>query len=168
MKLAFDKQKLMLAHMNVRSEVHGDQRQGATDLKFHVMLQNDCLAMFHPYLKTALYTKEAPKTGPGEDLADKASDAPHLRMPDIEWPMKWKGAMIAAKFKVKKVGDKDMVSAADVKINGAHITAKDGGIIDLTFRAQFYPNEEQFGKLATMVQQEVELTIVPGEEVAAE
>lgn len=160
MKLEFDKQKMMLAHVNVRSEIHGEERQGAADLKFHVILQNDCLAMFHPYLKTALYMKG----GKGNDLADAGSDAPNLRMDGIEWPMKWKGEMKGAKLVVRMVGLRENLTWSDAKINGARITAKDSGIVDLIFRAQVYPNEEQAGKLFAMMQKEVSVSIEPGTE----
>ena len=166
MQLEFEKQKMTLAHMNIRSEVHGEDRREATDLKLHVLLQNDCLAMFHPYLKNALYHLDATHAK-SDDLADKGMDSPHVRMPEIDWPMRWKGEMKGAKFVIRQVGVRENVSFADAKINGARITAKDGGIIDLTFRVQLYPDEAQFGRLATMVQKEVSVTIEPGEEEAA-
>lgn len=164
LKLAFDKQAMNLAHVNLRSEVHGQDRTGAIDLKFHMVGQAKLLDMVDPSWAAFLFFKDKKKA---TDLVDDQAEAPHARN-NIKFPMTCIRGMVGAKLKVRLPGQKEQVSFREVKVNKIEVTPKDGGIIDLKFRCQVYPNEEQLGKIGLMLQQEVQVTLTAGKEEVAD
>lgn len=166
LKIEFKEQKMLLANVNVRAEVHGEGREPAGDLKFECDVENGFLAKFDPALKALLYYFES---GRERDLADQgksggADYAPDLRMPHLEVPIKWDEEMIGAKCRIRVPGAKSDVGLDPVKVNNWTIEPREGGTCSISFRVQGHPDEKTFGKLATLVQQEVEVTL----EAAAE
>lgn len=169
MKISFVDLKCMLANINARSELHGEERAPAGDLKFEASLPNDVLSQLHPSLKSALYHFDETR---GADLADQGSQRqpgflPHLRFTSLGGPLKWDGEMASAEVLIKVPGSRTEIALKEVKVNNLQVTPKDGGTVDLSFRVQAHPDEKQFGKLSTLVQAEVEVTVTPEPEEEA-
>ena len=54
-----------------------------------------------------------------------------------------------------------------VKVNDFKFTPLDGGTVEFHMRVQYHPEERQAGKLAMLVQQEVEVSLEQVEEETA-
>lgn len=160
LKIEFKDRKMLLANVNVRSEVHGEDREPAGDLKFECDVENAMLDSFHPDLKGLLYYFDASRE---RDLADQGKTGvgfvPDLRLPHLEVPLKWDEEMLGAKCRVRVPGAKSDVGLDPVRVNNWTIEPREGGTCSITFRVQGHPDEKTFGKLATLVQQEVEVTL---------
>jgi hypothetical protein len=50
-----NRETVELSHINVRTELHGDQEVTAYDLKFYISLHNSKLEEFSPGLRASLY-----------------------------------------------------------------------------------------------------------------
>ena len=165
MDLSFSHQKMLLANVNVRSEVHGEEREPAADLKFECDVSNDVLSELHPALKALLYHFDASRDA---DLADRGKKAesgflPHLRFQALGAPLKWEGEMAGALVSVGVAGTKRSIELSPVKVNGVAFEPLDGGVVRLSFRVQCHPSERDFGALATLAQAEVEVTLAGGD-----
>ncbi len=166
LKIEFQAVKMLLANVNVRAEVHGEDREPAGDLKFECDVDNGMLAKFDPALKGLLYYFDEARERDlvGQAQAKVPGFAPDLRMPKLELPIKWDEEMLGAKCRIRVLGAKSDVGLDPVKVNNWTISPREGGTCSITFRVQCHPDEKTFGKLATLVQQEVEVTL----EAAAE
>lgn len=161
MELLFKAQKAFLSNVNPRSEFHGDERQGAGDLNFKTTVSNDRLADFDPRLKAFLYRLDSGRVA---DLADQAKMdepgfLPHLAMPDLAVPLKWKGIMESALVTIKPATG-DPIVLVDAKLAKFELTPKEPGIVEITFQVQAHPSKEHWAPLCDgIAQTEVELTV---------
>ena len=165
MRIALANAKALLANVNARSELHGEERQAAGDLKLHIEgPAKELLDQIHPTLRTALFFHDSAQPG---DLVDKANEdnpdyLPHLRFPNLVVPLKWNEEMTGGKVTIHYgIDAKSDIVLADVKVNGLAITPKAGGSVEIELRVQAHPAEEQFGKLCSMIQSQVQVTIEP-------
>lgn len=165
LKLLFKNQRMLLAHINARSEKHGEEREPAADIKLQASMPNDVLDIFHPKLKAALYHFDESRS----DLADKGKQGeagylPHLTFDNLA-PLKLSDEMLGAKCTIRV--SRSPVVFENVKINAIQLDPQDGGTVDITIRVQGHPDEEQFGKLYGHQQKEVSVTIEEGEAPAS-
>ena len=163
MKLTFTNQKMLLASVNARAEVHGEEREPAGDIQLEADLPNDVLNVFHPGLKGLLYHFDR---GRERDLADQgraheAGFAPDLRLPNLGHPLKWEEEIPEAMVTVRVAGTKTEVVLTPVKVNKFQFSPLDGGTVSFSMRVQYHPSEKEAGKLAMLVQQEVDVTLEP-------
>lgn len=152
---------MLLAHVTVRSEVHGEEREPAGDIRLESDLPNDFLNVFSPDLKRLLYCFDK---GRERDLADqgKAHEpgfAPDLRLPKLVSPLKWDEEIAGARVTVRVAGTKQEVVLQPAKVNEFRFSPLDGGTVSFSMRVQYHPGEREAGKLAVLVQQEVEVTL---------
>jgi hypothetical protein len=165
MRLELKAQAAFFMHFNGRSELHGEERQPAGDIKFRVTTTNNVLDQLHKTLKHALFFHDV--NDPGRDLADKAMEdnpdhLPHKRFPELEGPVKWAGEMVGGKLTVHYgLGGKSDIVLPDIKLNKVAIHPKDGGTVEVEFRVQAHPDEKQAGKLYALIQKEVTITVEP-------
>jgi hypothetical protein len=169
MKLEFKDQKMLLANVNARSEVHGDEREPAGDLKFEAFLPNDVLVEFDPALRSLLYCFNDAQQ---RDLVEEGRKGdpnylPDLRMPKLMGPFRWDEEMLGATVSLQVRGEKSRVELADAKVNNFQLEVQGGGTVLLSFRVQAHPDERKFGKLCTLIQNEVQVTLTPAEEPPA-
>lgn len=167
MKLAFAAQRMLLAHLNPRSELHGEERTPAGDLKLEAALPNDVLNALHARLKASLYQLDK---GREQDLADQGRAhepgfLPHLIFPSLGAPLKWEEEMIGVKVTIGH--GISAVVLEDCKVNGVQFSPKDGGTVEFSMRVQAHPDAKAFGMFSTLVQQEVDVTLEPGAEPGA-
>lgn len=170
MDLKFTNQRMLLASVNARAEVHGEEREPAGDVGLDAQLPNDVLNVFHPALKGLLYQFDK---GRERDLADQgraheAGFAPDLRLPRLGLPLKWADEIANAKVTIRVPGEAKAVVLQPVKVNDFKLTPLDGGTVELHMRVQYHPTEKEAGKLAVLVQQEVEVSLEQLEEGPAE
>lgn len=166
MRITVVEMKALLAHVNARSELHGEEREAAGDLKFSATVPNTFLDQLHPTLRSALFFNDssAPK-----DLADQGMEEgqhwPHLRFPNIESPYKWKDEMSGGVLTIHHgIGGRGSdIVIEDVKVNEVKITPLAGAMVDLEFRVQTHPEEKIRGKLWDLIQAEVVISIKPPE-----
>lgn len=170
MELTFTGQRMLLASVTARSEVHGEDREPASDVGLKADVPNDVLAVFHPDLKAAMYRFDESRP---QDLVDQGKSRepgylPHLKFPMLRTPLNWDGEIVNAKVKIRRLGEpeKNDVILTPAKVNKFAFELHDGGTVGLSFRVQYKPDEAQAGKLAMLVQQDVEvsLEILPEEE----
>lgn len=159
MKIAFTDQRAFLANFNGRSELNGDERAPAADLKITLDLPNDILDALQPGLKGRLYHFDAERP---LDLADQGKQGdegylPHLTLPDLESPLKWKSEMTGCRVVIAN-GQRQIV-LQDCKVNAVQFEPRDGGTVHLQIRVQCHPDEGAGGTLFTWIQQEIQLTL---------
>lgn len=144
-----------LTSVNPRAEIHGDKKVPAADLKFEYAADNGDLAHFAPELRTALYKA-------AEDQADmidpgRLSVLKFPKMSGFKWDMAGKGYSLTVHYGIG--GPSDIVLPAD--IDGFRLHPQNGGTVQVSFRAVVHPEEDQMGKLCSLVQQGVEITLTP-------
>ena len=166
MDLAFTNQKMLLASVNARAEVNGEEREPAGDVGLDAHLPNDVLNVFHPALKGLLYHFDKGRERDLDDQgrAHEAGFAPDIRLPKLGLPLKWDDEITNAKVTIRVPGETKEVVLNPVKVNGFKLTPLDGGTVEFHMRVQYHPDEKQAGKLAILVQQEVEVSLEQSEE----
>lgn len=160
MQLELTKVKALLVNVNPRAELHGEEPKPAGDLQIHLDTSNDNLAMFHPALKSLLYHWDEQMGGDLVDVAQKDKDkhyAPHVRIPKMA-PIKYDDEVIGAKV-IVHYGVKSEIALDLCKVGPFKIEPKQGGTVSLSFRIQAHPDEKQFGKLCSMVGNDIEITV---------
>lgn len=158
MKIELDGQKMLLAHFNIRAEVHGDEREPAADLKLEADVGAEFLDKLSPALRPMLFCKDPEAAA---DLADQGAEAPNLRFPQLVAPLRWEDEMLGALVSIKVGNRKIDLGAASV--NKLTFSPREGGTVSLELRVQCKPDEEQAGRLYSVLQTEVRVTIKEGE-----
>lgn len=161
MKLTFTNQVMLLASVTARAEVHGDEREPASDLGLRAELPNDALNVFDKSLKSCLYhfDSERPKDLADQGKSNEPGFLPHLRFPMLGAPLHWDDEIANAVVRIKRRGETKELVLTPAKVNKFAIEPLDGGTVRLSIRVQYKPDEKQAGRLAMLVQQEVEVTL---------
>lgn len=157
MNFEIERQQVLLANFNARSEVHGEDREPAADLKFEMTAPNDILAEFDPDLKSSLFRRPN-ADGDQQELIDQPGYLPKLRFPkmgEFSWSEKLADMVLTIHL------NRTELSMGDCKVDGFRFEPSDGGQVVLTFRVQCKPDERQAGKLYTLTQQKIEITLRP-------
>jgi hypothetical protein len=157
-----EKQTCRLVNFNTRPERHGEDPVPAADLKIEYSMPNDELCQFHPALKALLYHFD--KKGE-QDLIDQAREgdkdyAPHLRVPEIESPIKLKTELVGAMVSID-YGLKSVIDLHGCNVNDFKIDPQPGGTVLVSFRIQAHPDGSQAGKIYDLMGCEISLTIEP-------
>lgn len=161
---SLDQQKCKLAHLNVRSEIHGEEIKTAIDLKIEMKVSNDILSEFDPALKSALYQKPDAASSQQGELIKDPGHLPSLKFPKLA-PIKWgyEGAGYAATVHYG-VSGKDDILLIDTEIDGFRFDCQDGGTVAVIFRVVAHPDAVSIGRLSEMIQTEISLTLEPPSE----
>ncbi len=162
---SLEKQKATFTSWNARTELHGEERVPAADIKIDVATSNDILTEFDPALKSALYREPHPGE---EDLIDRADERPQqtrLRFPNMKNPIKWDTKLVGATVTIHRgLGDsKSNIVLAECTVDGFVFDPQDGGTVITSIRIQCKPNEKQAGQLYELNGNEIEISIVPPE-----
>lgn len=148
------KERCLLSNLNVRTEMHGDEREPACDLNFEFTSANNLLAKLHPELRDSFYMANATR-----DMLD-ADSKPHLRYPMLG-PVTWDLEIPRTLLRIHDSED----DAHDVilgggKTNKFKLTMKEGGTIHWHFRCQFSkPDEDSIAKLMRVLNQTVPISL---------
>jgi hypothetical protein len=149
-----------LQDVNPRSELHGDEHKLAADLKFELKMPNDCLAFFDESLKSSLYRKDGAVQG---ELIDDPHHLTSLKFPKLgtlHWDHDFAGYVTT--FHIGAT-EKDNIVLGDCQLDKWKLDPQDGGTVGITFRCIAHPGEEELGRLCSMIQQNVTITLDPPE-----
>lgn len=153
-----------LAAVNVRSELHGKEHVPAVDLKIIVNAGNSILDQLDPNLLGALYYCAAPAEQDQETLdgVDPITHLPNLRFPKLGDSLNWQFTGAGYEFTLDfGLGGDSNLTIGGCNVNNIKLSAKEGGTVELSFRVQASDVDEHvLGKLAMLVQQEVEIYLV--------
>ena len=146
-----------LTSANARAEMHGQDTVPACDLSFNVDLHASALAQFDPDLPSALFKPDADKP----QLVDGNLSA--VRFPKLgtfKYDRKGSGYRIAIEYGIDEAS---WIKLGDVSIDGFRWDCVNGGVVDLSFRAIVHPDEDQMGKLCSMVGKKLTISLTPPE-----
>lgn len=144
-----------LAHMNLRTEKHGDDDVRAVDLKFERVGANTLLDELVPGLCAALYQR--PQAGNQTDAFN--GELTSLAFPQIEMPLRISGEWPGYKASIAAGLDPDDALVLTSELKKQRVEAVQGGSAKHEFTLSTYPNNEEIGRLASALGHEVELTL---------
>jgi hypothetical protein len=156
-----------LHNVNIRSEQHGKDVVPAVDLKLSIDAANGMLDQFDDQLRGMLYHRAAPApdgTQPGLDGVDEISDVPNLRAPLLQGPFKWGKDFTGYTLTIDYgTGGKSNIELAQCLVNQIAFEPKEGGTVSISWRLQCAKglDEKVLGKLATLVQHDVQIMLEP-------
>lgn len=147
------RERCLLVNLNIRTEMHGEQRESAIDIAFEFDSANNLLAKLHADLRATFYR--------AADTQDLIGDhMPHLRMP-LLGPISWDLEIPRTQLRVHDIDDEqhDVVLGGG-RTNKFKLTLKEGGTVNWKFRVQFSkPDEEQVARLMRVLNQKVPVTL---------
>ena len=151
-----------VANFNPRAEKHGDENVLAADIKLELTCHSSALDAFNPNLRQLLYrepaTGEQPSLPFGGDSADRCTA---LRVPQLA-PLAWNEYFPGYRLQiVKGMGLQDPIDLVEVELSGFKFEALDGGSVLITCRATCHPDADQSGQLCELIQEDVEITLMP-------
>lgn len=148
------KERCMLGNMNIRTEIHGDKKESAVDLKFSFSSANNLLLKLHPDLRAALY-----RANETRDLVNP-DHMPHLKFPFMG-PLSWDLEIPRTRLRVHDAEDASHdVLLGNGKTNKFKLTLKEGGTVEWEFRCQFSkPDEDSIAKLMRVLNQVVPISL---------
>ncbi len=153
--------KLKLVHVNPRPELHGADTVLAVDIKLEQTTSNDVLSEFHPSLKSALYQKADDAQG---ELLDDPGHLTALKFPNMS-PFglsdSYQGYSLTVHY---GIGGESDIQMAECEVDHFKFAPKEGGSVTVTMRIIAHPKADDLGKLCSMLQQEIEVTLLPPEE----
>ena len=146
-----------------------DQNPGAA-LTFSMELSNDALSYFDGSLKSFLYTKSAASSGApaqrGLEGVEQISDMPNLTKTGIKiGKFHWNEELTGYELVIDHgMGGKSNLDIADAVVLNFRIEPKEGGTMVLGFLLESLDVPEKvFGKLATLKNREVQITLTAPE-----
>lgn len=161
MQFTLQRQACRLAHMNIRSEKHGDETRTAVDLELSLMTSNEALAMFAPSLRAALYKRAADNSA--ADLADQMNDPDALTA--LAFPalgtLRWDGEIVGADVRLHFGIAKNDVRFETAKVNKFRLSPANGGSVGIDFRVQSVASPDDVKRLSTMLEGEITVDLEP-------
>jgi len=148
-------QSVKLSSVNPRAELHGEKKVPTCDLKFEYAADNGELAHFASDLRSALYKRPEDQ----EDLIDpdRLSVMKYPKMGAFRWDLTGKGYRLEIPYGIG--GPSDIVLTVDV--DGFKLLPQNGGTVMVMFCAVAHPEEGEMGKICAMVQQQIEISLIP-------
>jgi hypothetical protein len=144
-----------------------DQNPGAA-LTFSLELSNNALSYFDGSLKSFLYTKSAASSAGQQGLegVEEVSDMPNLTKAGIKiGKFPWSEDLYGYELVIDHgMGGKSNLELTDCIVSNFKVEPKEGGTIVLGFSLES-PDvpEKTFGKLATLKNREVQITLTAPE-----
>lgn len=158
MKFIIKAQEVKLHHLNVRTEMHGDEEKTALDLKLVWETGNDVLLQFHPHLRSALYAAPAADQQPVEGV-DPGS--PVLVFESMA-PLHWKGEAPCEVALHHALGDAQDIHLGDCVADGFMLAPMQGGSVKVTFRVRCVCTDEPtLGRLPNLLHRVIPLSLFP-------
>lgn len=148
------KERCLLSNLNIRTEMHGDERATACDLNFSFSSANNLLSKLHPDLRKTFYRADDTR-----DLVNP-DHMPHLRFP-LLGPQAYELEIPRTRLRVHDAEDAthDVVLGGG-KTNKFKLILKQGGTVEWSFRCQFSkPDEDAIAKLMRVLNQVVPISL---------
>lgn len=158
---SLDTKLVKISSLNLRKERHGEELVSACDIGVSADLPNSELAHFHPLLKDSFYMRD---DNAQADLVDGDAHKPVLKFPGfpaIKWPVDMEGYQFIAHT---GIGGPSEIRLMDVKIKKMVFLFKDGGTFHIQFSVQAHPSADESGRLADLIQEEVQISLIPPDE----
>jgi hypothetical protein len=147
MQFELTKAKCRLSHFNARSEMNGEDRLPAADIKLELALTDEDLVLFGPELRSSWYDKDR-----------------KLRNAQLAGPFSWEGEIVGATLTIHQgLGGKSDLVVQGCTVNGFKLTPQEGGTVLAALRVQCHPGEKEAGKLYGLVQGDIEVSIQPAQ-----
>lgn len=155
------KERCLLGNLNIRTEMHGDEREPACDLSFSFSSANNLLSKLHPDLRATFYR--------ADDTRDLVTpdNMPHLRFP-LLGAQSYELEIPRTRLRVHDAEDPahDVILGGG-KTNKFKLVMKNGGTVEWSFRCQFSkPDEESISKLMRVLNQVVPISLECADEEA--
>jgi hypothetical protein len=147
---------------NFRSQLHGEEHVPAVDLGFTMDAPNTILSYFDGFLLSSLYYCSAASSG--QKVIDGVDQVlPNLRFPKLKLPLKWEEDLTGYTLTIDLgLGGKSNLELSSCAVNGFEIEPKEGGTVQVGFRVQAVRlSEKDIGKLATLVQHDLQIQLTP-------
>lgn len=136
-------------------------------LQFAGTVSNDMLTMFDGSLRSLLYTKSAASNDADQGRLDvDVNEMPNCtkagqKLGKLHWADELTGYSLEIDH---GMGGKSNLALEDCEVSGFEFTAKEGGSVILGFKLESQNvSEKVFGKLATLKNREVQITLLPPE-----
>jgi hypothetical protein len=147
------KERCLLSNLNIRTEMHGDERQRAVDLNFEFSGANNLLSKLHPDLRHAFY-----KAQDTQDMVT-ADHTPVLRFP-LMGPISWDLEIPRTRLQLHGDEPTDDVVLGDGKTNKFKLELLDGGTVKWKFRVQFTnPSDKAIAGLSHFLNDTVPISL---------
>ncbi|AKJ28758.1 hypothetical protein [Caldimonas brevitalea] len=153
--------------VNVRAEHHGPDQVPAADIKFELTTSNNILSEFDGALKSMLYKRDEEADRQAYvDGVEPVTDLPLLRTSILE-PLKLKKEYAGYTLTVDQgISDTSCIELGQCEVNNFVVDCKEGGSVTLKFRVQASGLQPSvLGKVASLIGREVEITLLPPNEV---
>ncbi|CAB3846104.1 hypothetical protein LMG3482_01877 [Achromobacter deleyi] len=158
-------QTATLAHINVRTERHGDEPAGAADLKINFTDGNGVLSEFHPVLRSFLYKQEE---SPDQGEIPVGDALTVRRFGDLIEKIRLKHELIGALVVIGfGLGDSSDIDLDPADVDGFAAELMEGGSVVITFRVKCHPSGEQIKKLYEVLGNDITISITPAIEKQA-
>lgn len=151
--------EVKLGKINTRIEKHGVDNKPAMDLPFELVTGTAVLDMFASSLRAALYRDL--RSGEQAPLLEGQADGSHLLLPRLKplvWDEDFPGYEVALET---ALGLEEPLVFADANLTGFTFKAMDGGSVQVTWKVQCHPTQEQAGELYMSQGNTVSLTCTP-------
>jgi hypothetical protein len=150
------------AHLNVRSEKHGEEDVTAVDLKLVYITSHDVLKLFHPTLPALLYEFDR-----AQQVVEGASPVMTARAFPALSPLKWNEEVTGLQLTIEHgLSGKSDIVLKDCTADHFVIEALDGGSVMLTFRLRTVCTDERIlGKLGVLIKRDLPMAIKREHEV---
>lgn len=154
------KERARFAHLNIRAENHGDEKEAACDLKFEATFSNSILKKIKPGLLESFYEHDKQR----DVEADFLRKLKHPMIGTLSYDLEIPRTVLRIHDAFNEADD---VILGDGKTNKFKITMLDGGTVKLAFRCQFsQPDEDSIASLMRVYQQVVSISLQCKEEEA--
>ena len=157
---SLSQQQTSINSFTPRMEKHGQDNVLAGTLKCETTMHNSVLDLFDKGFKKLLYRKPAP--GEQTELSLGESDGLTARkLPQLK-PLSWDEDFPGYKIRiVSGLAIDEVLKLDDVEVSGFVFEALDGGSCKVKFTANFNQDGRTSGKLCQLIQETVELTLIP-------
>jgi hypothetical protein len=154
--LEFIKHPVKILHLNVRTELHGDEERTAVDVKLGFDLPNRALDKISPTLRTSLYEPSPDDAG----LLDDAEHMTHVKNPQLG-TLRWSGeyAPVGLHLHTGNGRAKGDLLFTEAKFGKLAFTAMEGGTCSCVARAQILPSPEETAKLVGLLKHQIPATL---------
>lgn len=155
-------QTATLAHINVRTERHGEEPAGAADLKISFTDSNNVLSEFHPVLRSFLYKQEE---SPDQGEMPVGDALTVRRFGDLIEKIRLKHELIGASVVIGfGLGGASDIELDTADVDGFAVEMMEGGSVITTFRVKCHPSGEQIKKLSEVLGNDITISITPAVE----
>lgn len=144
-----------------RMEKHGEENVLAGTLKLETNVHSTVLDLFDKGFRKLLYRKPAPGEQTELPLDGNSDGLTARKLPHLA-PLKWDEDFPGYKLEIQSgLALDEVLKLKDVEISDFVFEALDGGSCRVRWTANFKQDGRTSGKLCQLIQDEVELTLIP-------